>query len=269
MATGEEPGYWLLELWNSLAGKHRHWCESWDGLPVDETCGEEWELCECHPEAPRQKAERGPIEANFLPPTTTPRNEDVTTHRFTKQSSPPVPGYVSLHHEDPLGRGLSHREVSVKGYKRVAVPWTPEWWSASNGRLAKNKRTIVFPKMDGSCSDPIRWVALGFTAEGDGAVIHSREMFPQLYIGKGCSVVFEPGALSIIDDHPPGVTADELTNLLAEFRERFGRERSESDSQGALRQAFEKLADVLEENGYGEIEAETRKELETSAGDDE
>lgn len=28
-----------------LTGKHGHWCQAWDGLPVDETCPE-WP-CEC------------------------------------------------------------------------------------------------------------------------------------------------------------------------------------------------------------------------------
>lgn len=30
-----------------LTGEFAHWCNAWDGLPVDETC-EEWP-CECGP----------------------------------------------------------------------------------------------------------------------------------------------------------------------------------------------------------------------------
>lgn len=33
-----------------LTGKHRHWCQSWDFLPVDETCIHEWP-CGCETEA--------------------------------------------------------------------------------------------------------------------------------------------------------------------------------------------------------------------------
>ena len=32
-----------------LVGKHVHWCREWDGLPLDETCGAEWECCTCIP----------------------------------------------------------------------------------------------------------------------------------------------------------------------------------------------------------------------------
>lgn len=28
-----------------LTGKGSHWCAAWDGLPIDETCGE-WPCCE-------------------------------------------------------------------------------------------------------------------------------------------------------------------------------------------------------------------------------
>ncbi len=30
-----------------LTGKYKHWCYDWDGLPVDETCLEEWLSCNC------------------------------------------------------------------------------------------------------------------------------------------------------------------------------------------------------------------------------
>lgn len=34
-------------LWRKrvLTGKYSHWCQDWDGLPIDETC-EEWP-CAC------------------------------------------------------------------------------------------------------------------------------------------------------------------------------------------------------------------------------
>ncbi len=38
-----------------LVGRFAHWCEDWDGLPVDETCSE-WP-CAC---APALQANRGP-----------------------------------------------------------------------------------------------------------------------------------------------------------------------------------------------------------------
>lgn len=31
----------------TLTGQHKHWCDEWDGLPVDETCPE-WP-CGCDP----------------------------------------------------------------------------------------------------------------------------------------------------------------------------------------------------------------------------
>ncbi len=37
-----------------LTGKFRHWCFDWDGLVVDETCGEEFDCCTCF--TPEQKA---------------------------------------------------------------------------------------------------------------------------------------------------------------------------------------------------------------------
>jgi hypothetical protein len=37
-----------------LTGLHAHWCWSWDGLPIDETCTE-YEACQCY--TPEQKAE--------------------------------------------------------------------------------------------------------------------------------------------------------------------------------------------------------------------
>ncbi len=40
-----------------LTGIHGHWCEDWDGLPVDETC-EEWP-CRCYPDQ-RKAAGREP-----------------------------------------------------------------------------------------------------------------------------------------------------------------------------------------------------------------
>jgi hypothetical protein len=30
-----------------LTGRFAHWCQDWDGLPVDETCGQEFECCSC------------------------------------------------------------------------------------------------------------------------------------------------------------------------------------------------------------------------------
>lgn len=38
-----------------LEGKYRHWCYDWDGLPIDETCANEWP-CPC---ADELKMERG------------------------------------------------------------------------------------------------------------------------------------------------------------------------------------------------------------------
>lgn len=33
-----------------LTGKHAHWCQDWDFLPIDETCPNEWP-CACYREA--------------------------------------------------------------------------------------------------------------------------------------------------------------------------------------------------------------------------
>ena len=30
-----------------LTGEFSHWCFDFDGLPVDETCGPEWDICSC------------------------------------------------------------------------------------------------------------------------------------------------------------------------------------------------------------------------------
>lgn len=41
---------WECERYHGreLTGKYKHWCMSeWDGLPLDETCGIEWDLCTC------------------------------------------------------------------------------------------------------------------------------------------------------------------------------------------------------------------------------
>jgi hypothetical protein len=35
-----------------LTGERAHWCYDWDGLPVDETCGEEFSCCHCFAEVP-------------------------------------------------------------------------------------------------------------------------------------------------------------------------------------------------------------------------
>lgn len=31
----------------ALTGKYSHWCQEWDQLPVDETCGGEFSCCNC------------------------------------------------------------------------------------------------------------------------------------------------------------------------------------------------------------------------------
>ncbi len=36
-----------------LTGKFAHWCYDWDGLPIDETCGPEWDCCTCNWDKPR------------------------------------------------------------------------------------------------------------------------------------------------------------------------------------------------------------------------
>ena len=30
-----------------LTGKRSHWCDDWDGLPIDETCKDEIACCTC------------------------------------------------------------------------------------------------------------------------------------------------------------------------------------------------------------------------------
>jgi hypothetical protein len=40
-----------------LMGRYRHWCSSWDFLPIDETC-DEWP-CDCTPELLRLWREIG------------------------------------------------------------------------------------------------------------------------------------------------------------------------------------------------------------------
>lgn len=35
------------EFWGKvLTGKYGHWCNEWDGLPIDETC-QEFKCCNC------------------------------------------------------------------------------------------------------------------------------------------------------------------------------------------------------------------------------
>ncbi len=38
-----------------LIGKYAHWCQGWDGLPIDETTTNEWP-CECAAELMRGEA---------------------------------------------------------------------------------------------------------------------------------------------------------------------------------------------------------------------
>ncbi len=37
----------LEKIFYELRGKYKHFCYSWDGLPIDETCPE-FESCECY-----------------------------------------------------------------------------------------------------------------------------------------------------------------------------------------------------------------------------
>jgi hypothetical protein len=37
----------IREWGRVLDGEFAHWCYDWDGLPIDETCGNEFAFCSC------------------------------------------------------------------------------------------------------------------------------------------------------------------------------------------------------------------------------